>query len=226
MMQCSNQQTAQQHLIDRIGSLIKPIGYELVYAEVQTHKQRLLRLFIDHLPENENKSVNVEDCVKVTRAVDEPLDQDPELAETVGKLFGSAPYELEVSSPGVDRPLRLAKDFIRFAGREIRVHVFRPLTSAELDNAEYQARNPKQKNYLGTLLGLDMKNENVRLKVNPAGGLDAEGRIEKKKKKAKSSVNQNTNTSGEARDDSGLIVSIPLPLISKSHLEPRFDFEA
>jgi ribosome maturation factor RimP len=222
MIENSAQPSAQQNLITRLDNLIKPMGYELVHAEVQTHKQPLLRLFIDFLESDENKTVNVEDCVRVTRAVDEPLDLDPLLAETVGKIFGSAPYELEVSSPGVDRPLRRSKDYMRFVGREIRVHVFRPLSAAELENADYQSRNPKQKNFLGTLLG--MENQNVRLRVNLTGSVETVSRKASRKAVSKKS-NAKTNTSEEAESDSGLIVSIPLPLISKSHLEPRFDFE-
>ena len=68
-------------------------------------------------------------------------------------LFGEAPYDLEVSSPGTDRPLRAEKDYDRFQGRDARILVFRPLTALELENDVYQQKNPKQKNFLGKLAG-------------------------------------------------------------------------
>ena len=87
----------------------------------------------------------------------------PEVAE----IFGSTPYELEVSSPGVDRPLRREQDYLRFAGRKIRLNTFRPLSAEELENAPYAAQNPRQKNFLGELLGLD--SGKVRLKSSIGG---------------------------------------------------------
>ncbi|MDR3608432.1 MAG: ribosome maturation factor RimP [Oligoflexia bacterium] len=202
------------HLIELLDSIVQPLGYELVHAEAQTHRQKLLRLFIDS--NTPDQGVTIDDCVKVTRAVDEPLDQDPALSELVGKIFGSASYELEVSSPGVDRPLRKAKDYLRFAGREARLHVFRPLSAEELANPEYHARNPKQKNFLGTLLGLE--NQSVRLQVNPTGGMDSDKKNKKSKRK------KDAGSSPESCQ-ANLKISIPLSLVSKANLEPQFDFE-
>ena len=95
--------------------LVAPLGYEIVTIELLTHKQKTLRIFIDfaETPKADAKGeiplIGIEDCVKVARALDEPLDLIPE----VETAFQST-YELEVSSPGVDRPLRQAKDFERF----------------------------------------------------------------------------------------------------------------
>ncbi|MGZ3687812.1 MAG: hypothetical protein ACXWPM_12960 [Bdellovibrionota bacterium] len=141
---------AQEALIEAISVLIRPLGYEVVHLEVQTHRQKTLRLFIDFQEARDGQAIGIEDCVKVTKALDEPLDALPE----VNRVFGEGAYELEVSSPGVDRPLRTARDYERFAGRDVRVHVFRPLTADELHNAGYQKKNPKQKNFLGRLMGL------------------------------------------------------------------------
>ena len=201
--------TVQDRLLIRINELIAPMGYEIVYLEVQNHRQKILRLFIDRLGSVENSQdgkggIGIEDCVKVTKALDEPLDQVAEIDEAF-----SGPYELEVSSPGVDRPLRQAKDFARFSGREVRIHVFRPLTQDEIGNGEYQARNPKQKNFLGTLKGLDR--DRVLLTLSPGDGTEKSSKKKTKKPDLKNRVDE---------------IKIPLPLISKANLEPRFDFDS
>jgi ribosome maturation factor RimP len=174
-------------LIQKISELIAPIGYEVVHLEVQTQRNRVLRLFIDFTQAPDGKAVGIEDCANVSRHLDEPLDQMPELEA----LFGGAPYELEVSSPGVDRPLRTLRDYERFAGKTIRVHVFRPLTAEELSNAEFQSKNPKQKNFVGTLKSLEGQ-EKIRMDLDPASGPKG-------------------------------VVTIPLSLVSKANLEPKFD---
>jgi len=173
-------------LIQKIAELIAPLGYEVVHLEVQTHRSRVLRLFIDFAEAPMGKAVGIEDCANVSRALDEPLEGMPELEA----VFGGAPYELEVSSPGVDRPLRALKDYDRFSGKTVRVHVFRPLTAEELGNAEFQTKNPKQKNFVGTLEGR-VGDDRIRLELDPEVG--PAGRV-----------------------------TIPLSLVSKANLEPRF----
>lgn len=190
-------------LIELLSPLVNPLGYEIVAVEVQTHRQKTLRVFIDHL--TSNQGIGIEDCVKVTRALDEPLDQMPEIEP----IFGGA-FELEVSSPGVDRPLRQAKDFVRFTGREIRLHVYRALSAEELANIAYHSKNPKQKNFVGTLLG--MKGESVLLSPSKMDGNP--GKKSKGKAKSKKAVPESAE---EER------IEIPFTLISKANLEPNFD---
>lgn len=184
-------------LIEIIDSVIRPLGYETVHIEIQVHRQKTLRIFIDRL-ESSGTPIGIEDCVKVTRALDEPLDQKPELEA----LFKGS-YELEVSSPGVDRPLRQARDFERFAGQQVRIHVFRPLTVEEMESPEHQRKNPKQKNFLGTLVGL--REGKVRLSVS-----DGQAASKKVRK-------------SNERMDRPTEVGIPFELISKANLEPRFE---
>lgn len=138
---------AKQILESKVSEILKDLGYELVACEVLPTGRKTLRVFIDRA--GESAPIGIEDCVAVTRALDEPLESIPELE----KLF-EGPYELEVSSPGVDRPLRGEKDYVRFQGKLIRVHVFRPLTAGEIENPDYQQKNPKQKNFIGTLEGV------------------------------------------------------------------------
>lgn len=198
------QKSSIDTLIEIIDRLIAPLGYEVVHLELQSHRQKTLRVFID-FADAEDKIIGIEDCVAVTRALDEPLDQ---VSEIEALLHGA--YELEVSSPGVDRPLRQAKDFKRFADREVRIHTFRPLTADEIGNSSYFAKNPKQKNFFGTLLG--MSGDKVQLAV--LAGPSAEKGKSKRKPK----------TNKEAESGTNAEISIPLPLISKANLEPKFDF--
>jgi ribosome maturation factor RimP len=158
MTQRENVADTTNQLIQQISTLIEPHGYEVVHIEALTQRQKTLRVFIDFSKAN-GQRIGVEDCAKVSHLLDEPLENEP-LMERIFK----GTYELEVSSPGVDRPLRKADDYNRFAGSEIRVNVFRPLTAKELENDAYQAKNPKQKNFIGKLIGL--KNQNVMLDIS------------------------------------------------------------
>ena len=195
-------------LIQLISAWVEPLGYQIVHLEVQSHRQRVLRLFIDFLVPQDGHLIGIEDCVTVSRALEERLDQSPE----VEKLFSGA-YELEVSSPGVDRPLRTSLDFERFSGREARIHVYRPLSVEELENKSYQEKNPKQKNFFGKLLGL--KGNKVILDIS-----SSKSQNPTKKSKAKQKAELETNSA------EGSQIFIPLPLISKANLEPVFDFES
>jgi ribosome maturation factor RimP len=201
---------SHNQLIQLISPWITPLGYQIIHLEVQSHRQKVLRIYIDHLAENSLAgAIGIEDCVKVSRALDEQLDQSPE----VQALLPGA-YELEVSSPGVDRPLRTAQDFVRFAGKEARIHIYRPLTAEEIQNSTYQQKNPKQKNFLGMLGGLENSKIVLLVSTHDQGSTQP-----RKKSKAKNNASLETNSVEGNR------ITIPLPLISKANLEPQFDFD-
>lgn len=107
-------------LTERIESLITPPLQGLGYAPVlvrftEAHKRRTLQLFIERLDE---KPIRVEDCTEVSHLVSAILDvQDP--------IDGH--YDLEVSSPGIDRPLVKLADFQRFAGQQARIDLNMPM---------------------------------------------------------------------------------------------------
>jgi ribosome maturation factor RimP len=94
-----------------IEQTVTGLGYELV--DVERSARGLLRVFIDRLPgriyvSGDGEFVTVDDCEQVTRQLQYALE-----VETVA-------YErLEVSSPGLDRPLKREADYERFAGQEI-----------------------------------------------------------------------------------------------------------
>jgi ribosome maturation factor RimP len=103
-------------LHETIEQIVKGLGYELV--EIERTGGGLLRVTIDLIwqpdevatPGVPEKFVMVEDCERVTRQLQFALEVD------------DVPYSrLEVSSPGIDRPLKTAKDFERFVGQDIDV---------------------------------------------------------------------------------------------------------
>ncbi len=192
-----------------IETTLAALGYELVAIEVTNHREKKLRVFIDALQtgSGQNGGVGIEDCVKVTHELDQPL----ELSQEINEVF-SGPYELEVSSPGVDRPLRKPQDFTRFAGEIARLHTFRPLTAEETQASEYSTKNPKQKNFYGVLRGFE--NEAILFGALPEDGtreLFVRGQKKKPQKKKESAPTEN-------------LIRIPLDLVSKANLEPQVRF--
>jgi ribosome maturation factor RimP len=101
-----------------VEQTVAGLGYELV--EIERSAGGLLRITID-LPWNPQAQqfVNVEDCEKVTRQLQFAL----EVEEVEYK-------RLEVSSPGIDRPLRTEKDFERFAGEVVDITLKAPMGAA------------------------------------------------------------------------------------------------
>ena len=88
------------------------LGYELVKADVYlSGRRKAIRLFIDRA----DQAVTIADCVRVTKSLGLVLDG-------VATLPG--PYNLEVSSPGVARPLTKPAHFARFRGERARVEYF------------------------------------------------------------------------------------------------------
>ena len=91
-------------LHDLLESTVTGLGYELVDIERSPHG-KLLRIFID-----KPNGVNVDDCVAVSNHLSRLL-----AVENVD--YG----RLEISSPGLDRPLKKASDFVRFAGESAKL---------------------------------------------------------------------------------------------------------
>ena len=109
-----------------IADACKANGVSLVEADLfRAGKRKMLRLYIDK-PEG----VSIDDCSNVSRHLSDALDLDPEVIEGA--------YTLEVSSPGLDRPLKSVEDFIRNKGRFIRVtrSTGKPLTGKLVDANE------------------------------------------------------------------------------------------
>jgi ribosome maturation factor RimP len=94
-----------------LESRVEELGFELVELEQAGNQHRpILRLRIDRPDAAPGSSVTLDDCTRVSRALEQYLDERPDL---------STRYVLEVSSPGVERPLVRRRDWERFAGHEV-----------------------------------------------------------------------------------------------------------
>lgn len=114
------------------------------------------------LPDSEAEGVTIEDCVRVTHELDAPLETESNIAE----IFKGA-YELEVSSPGIDRPLRKPSDFQKFEGEVARVFTIRPLTGEETSDPVYSGKNPKQKTFMAFFAVSTMSRTRSALESSP-----------------------------------------------------------
>lgn len=102
---------SDEDLTREIESGLDELGFELVEMEKAGSAARpILRLRIDRVGASDETSVSVADCATVSRALEARLEARPGIPPT---------YVLEVSSPGVERPLVRRRDFERFAGREV-----------------------------------------------------------------------------------------------------------
>ena len=99
--------------------VVNGMGFDLVEIEhFPNPKHGVLRLFIDKPAGSESEGVVIEDCSAVSRQVSALLDvEDP--------IRGK--FNLEVSSPGLDRPLRRLQDFQRFTGSLVKLKTVMPL---------------------------------------------------------------------------------------------------
>ncbi|ACL69538.1 ribosome maturation factor RimP [Halothermothrix orenii] len=107
-------------ITDRVEDLAQPIvesqGLELVDVEyVKEGENRVLRVFIEN-PEGE---VTLDHCENVSKNLDEKLDEVDPIQES---------YILEVSSPGIERPLKKKEDFDRFSGKLAYIKTFAPVS--------------------------------------------------------------------------------------------------
>lgn len=102
-------------LLQLARETVEPMGYELLGLEYQMRPQSgaLLRMYIDHAD-----GIQLDDCETVSRQFGAVLDvEDPIKGE----------YELEVSSPGLDRPLFEKRHFERFVGHEAKIRLHRAI---------------------------------------------------------------------------------------------------
>lgn len=105
---------APEHLVDLIEPIVEGLGYECVGIEYNPHpKNGLLRIYIDA-----EKGVLLEDCSKVSHQISGVLDvEDP--------IVGN--YDLEVSSPGAERPFFKLSQFEQFIGHSVTINLFKPI---------------------------------------------------------------------------------------------------
>ena len=113
---------------------LEELGFELVDALWAGSAARpILRVRIDLADSEPGRGVTVDDCARVSRSLEPWLDEQEEISER---------YVLEISSPGVERPLVRPRDWVRFAGRQVELRGHRVLAD-------------RAKRLEGRLLGLD-----------------------------------------------------------------------
>lgn len=114
---------AEASLAHRVEKAVDALGYEVVELQQGGNARRpVLRLRIDRENSTPAAGVTVEECARVSRALEAFLEEQTDL---------SATYTLEVSSPGVERPLVRRRDWSRFAGREVAVTATDPLPNGQ-----------------------------------------------------------------------------------------------
>ncbi|QSV45198.1 ribosome maturation factor RimP [Geobacter benzoatilyticus] len=127
---------AMDEVVDRVSALaenlLTPQGMELVDIEYKREgRHMVLRLFVDR-----DGGITLDDCALVSRELSEILDVEDFISEN---------YTLEVSSPGLNRPLKKESDYERYRGRLVKVKTFELVAD--------EAGNPR-KTFLGDLGGL------------------------------------------------------------------------
>ena len=99
--------TLEQKLTEMLSAPVEALGFELVGIEFIRGRQSTLRIYIDS-----DEGITVDDCADVSHQVSAVLDVEDPI---------SVAYSLEVSSPGLDRPLFTAAHYNRFIGEEVSV---------------------------------------------------------------------------------------------------------
>jgi ribosome maturation factor RimP len=103
-------QPADSQLTLLARRVVEPLGYELVGVEYfQKGGGATLRVYIDH-----ERGITLDDCTAVSHQLSGVLDVDDPIPDQ---------YDLEVSSPGLDRPLVFVEHFERFAGCRVRIRL-------------------------------------------------------------------------------------------------------
>ena len=114
----------EKNLLEYLNPIFLDTKYEIIRIKIYEPKNKIVQIMIDH----SNKIIDIEDCAKYSRMISEFLDK---------KNLISHDYSLEVSSPGINRPLTRLKDFYEFKGNKVKI------TQINLEN--------KKINYKGIL---------------------------------------------------------------------------
>lgn len=144
---------AEQSLKEALEERTEALGFEVVELERAGAKNRpVFRLRVDRPDSVPGEGVGLDDCARISRALEEYLDE----RETI-----PATYVLEVSSPGVERPLVKRRDFERFAGHDVAVKGYGPLAG-------------RGRRLEGELLGIDDGPEGERIRLRLEDGEEVE----------------------------------------------------
>jgi ribosome maturation factor RimP len=136
----------EQGVAARVAAIAEPVLFGMGYRLVRVKISGLDGCTVQIMAERPDGSMSVEDCEDVSRALSPVLD----VADPIDRA-----YRLEVSSPGLDRPLVRRSDFIRFSGHQLKVEMV-----AALDG---------RRRFRGVLLGVEGDAARLRRDDAPAG---------------------------------------------------------
>ncbi len=117
----------KKNIATEIEEIVLPItqenDLELVDVEyVKEGGEFFLRVYID-----KEGGVSLSECELVTRALNPILDEKDPIKDN---------YYLEVSSPGLDRPLKKDKDFVKYQGRDVEIKLYKPMDGSKMHEGE------------------------------------------------------------------------------------------
>ena len=98
----------EKNLLEYLNPIFLDTKYEIIRIKIYETKNKIVQIMIDH----SNKIIDIEDCAKYSRLISEFLDK---------KKLISDDFSLEVSSPGINRPLTRLKDFYNFKGNKVKI---------------------------------------------------------------------------------------------------------
>lgn len=104
-----------RHVAELIAPSLADMGYEVVRVQFTGNIRKTLQIMAERV---DRAAMTVEDCADISRAVSALLDVEDPIA---------GQYLLEVSSPGLDRPLTRKEDFVRFVGFEAKLETVMPV---------------------------------------------------------------------------------------------------
>jgi ribosome maturation factor RimP len=102
----------------RIARIVEPVAEGLGFRLVRVKVSSLNGLTVQIMAERPDGTMSVDDCETLSRDISPAMDVEDPM---------DAPYNLEVSSPGIDRPLVRRSDFVKAAGHEVKIELARPL---------------------------------------------------------------------------------------------------
>jgi ribosome maturation factor RimP len=135
---------AEQGVAARVATIAEPLLESLGYRLVRVRVSGLAGCTVQIMAERPDGTMTIDDCETVSRALSPVLDVEDPISRA---------YRLEISSPGIDRPLVRRSDFDRFAGHVVKVEMAVPIDG--------------RKRFRGVLLGVE--GDSARIRRDDAG---------------------------------------------------------
>ncbi len=124
-----NREQTRDKLVELIEPVLEKMGFELVRLDYAAGKHGKVAIFIDT-----EDGININQCEEASRAVSDLLDLYDPITHS---------YTLEVSSPGIERPLTKKEHFIRYQGYKVKVRTTLPLDESRNFSGLLQSTGPE-----------------------------------------------------------------------------------